>query len=321
MNTPIRDYGRLALLAFLVALVSTRLGLVIHEFAGHAATAAAVGCDVDGYHLFWFGGGYVRYSRAEPFSVAERLFVGLGGLAIELIIGVVCLWWARRLRSGSLAQLGVLGFGVGHLLHSLHYLAGGTFHGYGDPWVLHTQLGGARVYVAVTVAAVLCAVGFVLARYMAGLLRGLLADYGSRTQLVILVGAVVTAGAAHAVLTFGEQALVPNRTYKATFKSVSQRRVDQGVRRYRVMVRRKRGAAPSADEVAVVRRRLQRKHKTFPFMPVMTVAMGLAVLLGVALSRSREVALAGVPPVSTQGGLMLVAGVSLLLVGVLRALA
>ncbi len=318
MSKAIRDYGRLSLLAFLIGMVTTRLGLVIHEFVGHAATAALVGSDITGYHLFWFGGGYVGYSRAEPFSLGEGLFVALGGLVLEIVLGIVCLLWARKLRRGSIAHMGVLGFGVGHLVHSLHYLAGGTFHGYGDPWILYRELGGNRVFVACALASIMCVLGFVLARHMAGVLRGLLGRHGTRAQLLIVIGAVVTAGAALAALAFGEQALTPNKSYKATFKSVSQRKVDYGVRRYRVLVKRKRGTAPSKAELAKVRRSLKRKHKTFPFMPVISVCLVLSVLAGVVLARPRVVDDAAMPSLPSQRWLAAVAGASLAVVGVLR---
>jgi len=261
----------------------------------------------------------VRYSRAEPFSTGEQLFVAMGGLALELILSIVCLWWARRLQRGSLPQLAVLGIGIGLLLHCLHYVAGGTFHGYGDPWVLYTDLGSARVYVAVAVAVVMCGAGFFLARYMAGLLRGLLARHSARTQLAIIVAAVLTAGAAHATLAFGEQAIAPNRTYKATFKSVSERQVEAGVRRYRVMLVRRRGRAPSAEELARVRRRLKRTHATFPFALVISVCLGLAVIAGMVVARPVDVTAGGVPTLGGQRNLALVAVSGLALVGILRA--
>jgi len=318
--TQIRDYGRLTLLAFLVGLVATRLGLVLHEFLGHAATAAAVGCDIDGYYVFWFGGGYVRYSRAEAFSLGESLFVALGGLALEIIIGVICLLWARKLKAGSVWQITVLGFGVGHLLHSLHYMAGGSYHGYGDPWIVYRELGESRVYLSVALAVVMCALGFVLARHLAGFLRGGLAGHGKHSQLAIIVAAVVTAGGMHAGLAFGEQALAPNRTYKATFKSMSQRKVDHGVRRYRVMVKRKRGKGPTKAEVAAMRRRLAKKHKTFPFALVMSVCLVISVIGGVFFARASAVTEASLPSPSGQRWLALVAAGSLGLVGLLRAL-
>lgn len=324
MPQSLRDYGRLTALAFLIGLVSTRVGLVVHELAGHALPAAMIGSDVTGYHLFWFGGGYVSYARAEPFSLAEGLFVSLAGLGLELIIGGLCLWWARRLERGSVAQLVILGFGTGHLLHALHYLAGGSFHGYGDPWLLYRELTGARVYVAGGLAVVLCGLAFVLARAIAGRLREQLGAHRPMVQRAIVVGAVATAGLLHATLAFGEQALTPNRTYAATFKSVSQRKVEVGVKRYQRIVTRRRGSAPSKAELARVRRALKKQHATFPFMPVMSLCLVIAVIGGVIAARPRAApepdGATALPSLSAQRWLAAGALGSMLLIAVLKAL-
>src|SRR5689334_11036212 len=84
--------ARLACVLAGVGLVTTRLGLIAHELVGHGAAALAVGGTVEKVRLFWFAGGWIDYDLPRPAPLASRVFVSLGGIALELVVGLA-LWF------------------------------------------------------------------------------------------------------------------------------------------------------------------------------------------------------------------------------------
>ena len=126
-----RAFVRLTALVAGVALLTSRVMLLLHELGGHAAPAALFGGRVTGWYLFLFAGGRVSYHLGEM-STGHRLVVSLGGIAIELVVGVLAFALAARRRTRAIAAFALRCVGTVLLGHGGLYLARGVHYGFGD---------------------------------------------------------------------------------------------------------------------------------------------------------------------------------------------
>src|SRR5689334_13016358 len=130
----------LAALTFVVALATSRFGLIVHEVVGHGGTATALGGHIDALRLFWFGGGWVSYHGG--FGTAALVAIAMGGIATEWIAAIGLALVARG--KAGLGRVVAAGAATGFAIHGGMYLAVGTFYGSGDGALLHHLLGDAR---------------------------------------------------------------------------------------------------------------------------------------------------------------------------------
>jgi hypothetical protein len=264
---PLRALLPLAALTFVVALATSRYGLVIHELMGHGGTAIALGGQVQGVHLFWFGGGWVTY-LGHGWTTAEILAVTLGGIATEWIAAAVLALIARRAR--GLARMMLAGAATGFAIHGGMYLAVGTFYGSGDGALLHQLLGASRPLVWAPAAAVCVAAAWLGARAVVPVLRA----HAPGTQPLMLIGAaLVLGGAAHLALLVGEREVRPDATYTAIMKTEGQRAVERDVAAAKA-------AHPELTPAQIddVQRASQQQHKPFPFTSCLIAAIAIAAI-------------------------------------------
>lgn len=265
----------LRLTAFLAAvgLATSRLGLVAHEFIGHGGATLAVGGRVTEVQLFWFAGGWIRYEI--PPSVTNHLVVALGGVAIEVAIGLP-LW--LLVRGDGLGARIVRALGATLIVHACWYLATGAWHGYGDGTLLYRELGDARHPFAIGVGLVGCAFAWLGARHVLG---ALLAAVDHR--VVALATAVVLAAAINIGLDVGELRVRRDATYAATMaperERVVAREMAAWLAAHPVQVSDAERAAKAAQ--------LEDAHRTFPFAWILGGALLVAIGAGARASRRR----------------------------------
>jgi hypothetical protein len=265
---------RLAGLLVCTALATSRIGLIAHELVGHGGTAFALGARVTDVRLFWFAGGWIRY-ELDPPSTTAMLAIAMGGIAVELAIGV-SLWIAARRRT-SLAGRMICAIGAVLVVHAGWYLATGAWHGYGDGVVLYRVLGDARAAVAIGAGLVTCIAAYVAAR---GVLHAL-ADTVSGTQRARVLGTIVAAalaGGAHVGLAVGELHVRRDATYGATMQPERERLIAQELARWQAAHARD-GAISPADRAAE-QARLDQAHRTFPFAWLLALAIAAAIVVG-----------------------------------------
>jgi hypothetical protein len=269
----------------LIALLCSRITLVLHELVGHGLTAIAVGAGVKGYHLFYFAGGYIEFEGA--FTTTSALMVSLGGIALELVLGIVALacarWWRPAARSGPgrrIAHAGALGVAAIEIVHALYYLGAGTFHGYGDGAELHRMLGPSRLVLVAPVSLLAIAAAFLLARALGSTLREWLSALSPRGQLGAIAGAVAIAAAGHAALTFGELAVTPSRSYAQVMKHQSVREAEVELAHY-YRAQLERGARVSQAELEAKRTELIAQRRPFPLHVTLAALLLIALALGV----------------------------------------
>ncbi|MBP6631588.1 MAG: hypothetical protein KBG28_23985 [Kofleriaceae bacterium] len=279
---------RLTGFAVAVALLTSRLGLLVHEVVGHGGVAWLGGARVDELALFWFAGGYIHYQVGQD-DVALALAIQLAGIGVEAVVAGLVVASVRG-RVGALATAARVA-GWACLVHASFYLAAGTWHGFGDGVGLFRQLGRGRVLVVAPAALLMLGAVAAGVRALAPLADVVPGPRPARRWLV-LAAALLVAGATHGALTAGELTVRADRRYAEVMRREPARIVDRELAAW-LAAERARGAV---DAAAVARRRheLARQQAVFPLAPVLVVLAAL-VALGTAWSSSRR-ANAGAAP-------------------------
>lgn len=312
----------MSLFALGVALVTSRVGLVLHELVGHGGAAMAYGADIRELHLYATAGGWISYDRDEPWTWTAALVVTLAGIAIELVLAAASAglaWWAdRRGKPVLAAALG--GAALGFFVHAGFYFAAGTYHGVGDGHIVHVMLGSARPWVTWPAAAIIVAVTYVGARRLGAAVRAWLPAPSTAVQLGALALALGTAAAAHAGLAATEVALRPSPTYQAIMRPERERAIDAAVADWE-RAEAARGRAPDRTAIRTHRRQLDAERpRPFPFGVLLGAAIALATAVGAARGRPSSPASAGLPNHAVLRAVT-VAAIAALSVGAIDALA
>ena len=275
---------RLAALFLAIALTTSRLTLVLHELVGHGAMVKAVGAELLRYHLFWFAGGFVEFTRAEPYTLAEEMAIFLGGITLEIALGVMVFLIARRTRPGSIARIGLFGYAAIVLVHAGYYLTAGTFHGFGDGQILYREMGDARLALVLPVTAFVLVAAHAMARHWVAHVASRLPATGP--PLLTIAIAVVLAAGGHAALSFGELAIRPDLTYENTMRHESEHAVEHDLAIFIKAIEMARGEQPADHELSRRRHELRETHGDFPFSRVFIAMLAVAILTGVRRSRT-----------------------------------
>jgi hypothetical protein len=276
---------RLAVFVAACALITSRIGLVVHELIGHGSAANAVGAGVDDVRLFWFAGGWIHYSRTAAWTLGDALIVQLGGIAVELVVGLAAMLWARR-RTGWLG-LAVTGAGAGWVIHAAAYLSIGCWHGYGDGVLIHRVLGSAQAAVALPAAGIAVAAAYLAARALTGRLEAVIPSASRAARLAILAAALAVAGGVNAGLSRAELGLRDDSTYGAIMTPEREREIQRELAAW-LAAQRERGIDVDRAAIADQRRALDRSHPSFPFGLVVILAIVGAGVVGAARSRRPE---------------------------------
>ncbi|MBA3463865.1 MAG: hypothetical protein H0T46_28165 [Deltaproteobacteria bacterium] len=263
--------ARLTALVVCIGLATTRLGLVAHELVGHGGATVAVGGTVREVHLFYFAGGWIRFSAPQG-----GLVIALGGIVVEAAVGIaLCLVFARRTTLGARITTAI---GAALVLHASWYLATGTWHGYGDGVQLHRDLGDAKWMVAIPVAAVTIAAGYLGARTVLSALAATLPG-GARARVAGTVIALIVAGGVQAAAAVGEVMIRRDAAYGSVMKPERQRRIAGDLARWEAE-QAQRGAAPTEQQRAQLQRELAARHRTFPLAIVLAILTAMAMVAG-----------------------------------------
>jgi len=270
---------RLTVLLAAAALATSRIGLLLHELVGHGGAALAWGGNVTEVKLFWFAGGWIRYTLPERGDAAV-LTIAVAGIALELLVGLA-LWLG--VRGDSLGRRIIRGAGSALVVHGAWYLAVGTFHGIGDGVVLYRALGGGRVLVAVVAGVATCVATFLGARAVTSPLVRTLPGT-ARQRAVGFAIAALLGGGLHAALTIGEMRVRRDATYARITQSERDRRIAIELETWQRQ-QSAQGAQPDLAASRVERVKLERAHRTFPFLVVLAIAALLSLAAGAATTR------------------------------------
>jgi hypothetical protein len=282
--------ARLACVLAGVGLVTTRLGLIAHEFVGHGAAALAVGGSVEKVRLFWFAGGWIDYDLPRQAGLGSRVIVSLGGIALELVVGLT-LWIALASRT-SLAGRITRATGAAIAIHAAWYLAVGTYHGFGDGVVVRHAAKEGRYVIALAAGAAVLALAFVAARSILGILAATLPG-SRRAQIAGVLLAATVAGGLQAGLAIGEVRMRRDDVYGSVMQPQRERVVAQELARWE-RAQRQRGAEIDAAARRARAAELAAKHRELPFAAILGVLTVLAIAAGAW--RARPGTAAPLPP-------------------------
>lgn len=260
---------RLAGLMAAMGLATSRIGLIGHELVGHGGLALAAGGHITHVRLFWFGGGWLRYSLPGQ-TTATVIAIMMAGIAFELVVGTA-LWLGGR--GPALTRRITRGVGQALVVHATWYLAIGTFSGMGDGLILYHQLGDARVPLAIAAGLITCTAVFLGARSLTAPLARTLPGSPRQRALGFAI-ATLLGGGLHAALTVGEMQLRRDATYTQMMQPERDRQIAAAVAKI-----------PDPDAQRVERVRLERAHPKFPFSRVLALAALASLIAGIARSR------------------------------------
>jgi hypothetical protein len=274
------NFARLTLLLFLLGLVASRVGVVLHELAGHFGVARLFGCSLTELRLFLFGGGFVDYA-CPPLAPAQSLATELGGIGVQAGVGVALAILAWRRKRRDFAGLALASMAALFVLHGLWYLVTGVHYGVGDGRTLHLSLGPARVAPVAIGSALLVLLCFAATRSLARRLAPWLPDASPARRIGVLVASIALATALHAGAFAAEQRVLADATYAATFRPQAAVEVEREVARFA------REAPRAPEQLAARRRALEAERAPFPLRAVLGGALAIAALAGVATALAR----------------------------------
>lgn len=233
---------------FAWGFVMHAVGLLLHEFGGHALTATVLGCGIDGYALTFFGHGQVgRVVDCQAWTFARVLVCDWSGLVLTSGAGLAAALYLRRRKDlPPMTQLLIALVAYFFLLGQLGYATSGGFHDLYDPRRASRWLGKHGVHVLAWVPPLIgyAAAATFCARDAIDAFR---AHFGVKTRLQTL---------AHLAGTLGIAGIL----YFVAF------RVEWAIRTDLAM----RGVAVEAERVAAV------KHTAPPF-PIDKVLLAIAI--------------------------------------------
>jgi len=119
------------LLAESAIILSTRLGAFLHEFVGHGLMAEFFGGTFEAFQITLFAGGKAHFYGS--FSKTASLFVYMGGIAVNFIVGIVALLVIQKHRLTFSVTLSGIFFAAVSILSQVQYLILGAYYQYGDP--------------------------------------------------------------------------------------------------------------------------------------------------------------------------------------------
>jgi len=273
-----KQYVRLSLFFFFLLFLSGRIGLLLHEFAGHALFWHLFNGKITEVSLFIFGGGRVHYGHTpatQGLTFFHLLAVHLSGIAVELGSGILLFLSARLLETGRFIRALCISASSVLIVHSLFYFTSSIYYGSGDGRLLFDALPEDLRRISLVLSFTLTVAGaFIVSYAFSPAITSWTAADSLKKRLPAVFLCALTAATLHGALTIGEQAVVKDRVY-AEIKTpenvrLKRRKLAEFVEAYRA----KHGKKPGPGSIEAVKHKLENKYRQFPI----EIALGAAVL-------------------------------------------
>lgn len=311
--------ARLCLFATLFVLLSSRATLVLHEVVGHGLTATAFGARITGLYMFVFAGGRVSYAFPDD-GDRGRLATSLGGIALELVLGLGALFAARRARPGTAARFSLVTFFAIDAAHAALYLARGAHYGYGDGALLASRVGvGARTAIVIGASAIAVTVAAVAGARLGAIAAGWIVG-SPRGAVLALFGAFIVALAVQAGLALAELRLFPDPAYASIMEDRATAAAKREVARRLAEARRRGEDLPTEEARRRMIAELARARRPWPLDPPLGIAFVSALAIGARRGARRPEGTAGEPSWRSIRAAGVGLAVSLALIAASRAL-
>jgi len=280
---------KLSLFFFFLLFLAGRIGLFLHEFAGHALAWHVMGGRLAGFRLFIFGGGRVQYDqmhRLSNLSLTQQLTIQLSGIVVELAVGIILavlvifLSTTRSIKALLVSLAGVL------IVHALFYLTVGTYYGSGDGHLLFNlfQEGVRRNFLIFT-STMAFGAAFLISYQFSPIIKSWLEDgYINRGKWIILCCACI-AVLFHTMLTIGERILVNDTGYARIKTSENERLKAAELSKFIAAYIEKYGTQPDNEQIQNLKKELKKKFWQFPLDIFLGIGIVVVSLFGFFKSR------------------------------------
>lgn len=273
---------RLASILAALGLVTTRIGLVLHEWAGHGGVAVACGGTIERVRLFWFAGGWIHYDLPKDASLAAHVASTMGGIGLELVLGTI-VWFVLARRKGLVVQV-VRACAAAFVIHAAWYLSVGTYHGFGDGTIVRFVAGDTKRYlIALPAGAVVIAMCYFGARQIMGVLAGSLPT----RRWTGLVVAVLIAAGFQGALVMGEMSVRRDENYAVAMQPERERRAEYELMKW-VAQQKKLGVQVDAAARDARAAELKKKHRELPYGWILGTLSVVAIVAGTRRSKIAE---------------------------------
>lgn len=282
----------LSLFFFLLLFLSGRIGLFLHEFAGHALVWRLLGGKLAGFSLFLFGGGIVHFDSSPAsvdLSISSLLVVDLSGMGIELLTGALLAVLAILLNINRTMKALLVSASSVLIVHSLFYLVLCAYYGSGDGRLLSSLLHGTIRQAFLFVAFGLTIAGsFVVSYTFSPAVRSWVIGCSFKKRILVIGLSVFCAGLLHATLTVGERTMVKDKKYEGMKTSQNDRFKEEELSKFITAYMKEHGREPDEEQIALVENELEKKYHQFPIEIPLGIAIATAFIAGFFLSKRRD---------------------------------
>ena len=292
MKDFIQENLKLSLFLFFLLFLSGRIGLLIHEFAGHALSWQLLGGKLESFKLFLFGGGRVHFgwtAKVDTLRPVSFLFVKLSGVISEFLIGSLLAFMAIAFKTNRLTNA-LLSVTSGVLIvHSFFYLLIGAYDGSGDGGIIFNTLHGNARH-AFLIVTFLFTVGgaFLVSFLFSPVVKSWTKNSHSKHPLFLIVLSVSVAVILHGTLTVVEQTMFKDSVYAEMKTSANDRLMEKSLSEFIETFAEKHGRTATPEEIDAARKELEMKYRQFNLEIPAGVAVFVAFLAGYLLSGNRK---------------------------------
>lgn len=292
MKNFIKESVKLSLFMFFLLFLSGRIGLLLHEFAGHALSWRLLGGRIPEFNLFLFGGGWIQYGRTpltNDLSYLSALYVQLSGIATELVVGAILAFFAISFRTTRLVKAWLSAASSLLLVHGLFYLVICTYYGSGDGRIIFdTFHGNIRIgFLILTSCLTIGTAFFVSFIFSPGVKRWVVDSHSINSHFLIILS-TAAAVLLHGTLTATEHILVKDRIYAEIKTSVNDRLKEDELSEYLEKFANEHGREANQEEVKAIADELEKKYRQFPIQVPLVFSVLAAFSAGFFLSGSRK---------------------------------
>ena len=276
MGKLLRAIIKAFLLSFGAIFLSTRIGILCHEFLGHGVGALVVGGEVLESRIFLFHGGWIRYTGIPVGWEWLPLYAGSG---VSCLIALAMVWCYRLKLSFGMASV-LLVTGTGSFFQNAIYFLRSFHYGYGDGWELFTELGDVKNWITLGATPLL---GFLAWRWTPPLVKvaSHYLDHPSKVRLIVLL--VVTFPLASGSFALLGQAELDWRDqgFQEVMRPLEKRVLDDKVKKLETE-KALAGEGPLlTDEIKSLEEEVEKEHGQPPFDLLLGFALVVGCLLGV----------------------------------------
>lgn len=292
MDRNITKSIKLSLFFFWLLFLSGRVGLFLHEFAGHALLCKLMGGRFAGFSLFVFGGGRVQCDQA-PAAAHQAAFsvlaFDLSGIAVELAVGVLLAMVLIYSKARRPFRLLLASTSSVLIVHALFYLTISAYYGSGDGHHLFAILKGfyRPLFISLTFGLAVASAFLVACAFAPTAKSWVAGDSPKRSKLTILVCAFCAA-MLHGALTVGEQIVSHDNAYKEIKRPESVKLKQKKISEFVAGYTQEHGKVPDLALLSNVKDELEQKYWQFPIEFPLGIAIALAFVSGFLFSKPRD---------------------------------